>query len=87
MAVFIFNLHSKINNIEFENRVLMNPRKCKRFSLRRQLKEFSNKQGKKRTLSYFQQKFGTIGSTERTAVSEWPFLCYFKFNQVQWRRS
>jgi len=39
--------------------------------------EFSNKQGNKRTLNDFLQKFATIGSTERTAVSGRLFLCYF----------
>jgi len=30
-------------------------------------------------LNDFLRKFGTIGSTERTTVSGWPFLCYFWF--------
>ena len=50
---------------------------CKRLSVRRLLKEFSSKRGKKRTLNDFLRKSGTIGSTYRTAVSGWLFLCYF----------
>jgi len=38
------------------------------------LKKFSNKQANKGTLNDFLQKFGTICSTERTAVG---YLCYF----------
>jgi len=61
--------------------------KCKRFSVRRLLEGFSNKQGKKRTLNDFMRKSGTLGSTKRTAVSGRPFLFYFLFYQVEWRRS
>jgi len=60
-----------------------NPCECKRCSVRRLLKEFSNKHGKKQTLNDFLRKFGTIGSTERTTVSGGLFLVY----QVEWRHS
>jgi len=50
---------------------------CKTFSVRRLQKEFSNKQGKKLTLNDFLQKFVTIGSAERTAVSGRLVFLYF----------
>jgi len=46
-------------------------------SVRRLLKEFSNKHGKKLTLNDFLRKFGTTGLIERTAVSGRAFLCHF----------
>jgi len=49
----------------------------KDFFVERLLKDFSDKQGKKRTLNAFLRKFGTIGSTERIAASGRLFLCYF----------
>ena len=66
---------------------LSNLRECKRFSVRRLLKEFSSKWGKKRTLNGFLRKLGKITSTERTAVSGRLFLYYFQFHQVKWRHS
>jgi len=62
---FNFSLHAKINQIEdnFFDKTHDNV-PC----VRRLLKEFSNKQGKKRTSNNVLQMVGTIGLTERTAV-------------------
>ena len=46
-----------------------------------------NRLGKKQTLNDFLRKSGTIGSTERAAVSVRLFLRYFQFYQVEWRQS
>jgi len=56
-------VHVKINHIEFEEKFLI------KTTVRRLIKEFSDKQGKKRTLSDFLQTVGTICSTACTAVS------------------
>ena len=64
----IFSLHAEINSIELEDNFLIKPMRL--------LNESSNNQGKKRTLNDFIRKFGTVGSTECTAVSSLSFLCY-----------
>ena len=63
-----FSLHVKMTILSLNTIFDKNPRECKRFSVRRLLKEFYNKRENKRTLNDFLRKFGTIGSTERMAV-------------------
>ena len=77
---FNSSLQVKINHIEFEDKFLTKKWQCKRISVRRLPKELSNKQEqnlKKMNMHEFLRKFGTAGSTERTAVSGRLFLCYF----------
>jgi len=56
--------------LSFEDKLLIkNLWECKGFSFRRLIKEFSNKNWKRRTLDDFHRKLRTTGTIERTAGS------------------
>jgi len=72
--------------LSFKDKIFIkNPWKCKRFSARRLLREYSNKNRKRQTLDEFMRRLRTTGSIERKARSGRPrraVLCVFKFSQV-----
>jgi len=61
--------------LNFEDKILIkNLWECKRFSVRRLLREFPNKNWKRRTLDDFLRRLHTTGSIERKAGSGRPLL-------------
>ena len=75
--------------LRYEDKILIkNLWECKRFSARRLMKEFPNKNWKRRTLDDFLRKLRTTGSIERTAGSDRPRLSRTADNIAidQWRR-
>jgi len=74
--------------LSFKDKIFIkNLWECKRFSARRLLKEYPNKNWKRRTLDDFLRRLHTTGSIKRKAGSGHPrlccFVCVFKFSQVE----
>jgi len=66
--------------LSFEDKIFIkNLWECKRFSARRLLSEYPNKNWKRRTLDEFLWRLRTTGSIERKEGSSCPWSCCFVF--------
>jgi len=69
--------------LSFEDKIFIkNLWECKSFSARRLLREYPNKNWKRRTLGEFLRRLHTTGSIERKAGSSRPWSCCFVCSKI-----
>jgi len=80
---FNFSSQAKIYHIEFEEKFLIKTYANVKYFCQKTAERIFQQAGKETngTLNDFMRKFGTIGSTERTAVIGWPFCAIFSFTR------